>query len=74
MVLLHIRRSQDTSCALANGAHLCTPTVHPWDIGGPRRAGMRTAWLIRRGQTYPGYFLAPDHSVAALTELASIIA
>ena len=44
--------------------------VHPWDIDGAKRAGLRTAWINRGGQPYPGYFLAPDHSVTGLSELA----
>ncbi|MEW1808046.1 haloacid dehalogenase type II [Pseudarthrobacter sp. NPDC080039] len=44
--------------------------VHPWDIHGAARAGLRTAWLNRSGDTYPDYFEAPDYTVSALTELA----
>lgn len=48
--------------------------VHPWDIHGAARAGLRTAWLNRTGASYPGYFEAPDVSVAALTELPAALA
>lgn len=34
--------------------------VHPWDVDGAARAGMRTAWLDRRGTAYPSYFTAPN--------------
>lgn len=44
--------------------------VHPWDIDGAKRAGLRTAWINREDQPYPGYFLVPDHSVTELSELA----
>lgn len=44
--------------------------VHPWDIDGAARAGMATAWINRSGTPYPGYFIAPDHTVTALDELA----
>lgn len=48
--------------------------VHPWDIHGAARAGLRTAWLNRTGDNYPAYFEAPDFTVSALTELASALA
>ena len=34
--------------------------VHPWDIDGAHRAGLRTAWVDRDGTRYPGYFATPD--------------
>ncbi|MEE9094946.1 haloacid dehalogenase type II [Pseudarthrobacter phenanthrenivorans] len=48
--------------------------VHPWDIQGAARAGLRTAWLNRTGESYPAYFEAPDFTVSALTELAPALA
>jgi 2-haloacid dehalogenase len=47
--------------------------VHPWDIHGAARAGLSTAWINRRGGPYPDYFLAPDHTVSALDELAAAL-
>jgi len=43
--------------------------VHPWDIDGAARAGMRTAWIDRAGAPYPAYFTTPELTVTALTEL-----
>jgi len=43
--------------------------VHPWDIHGAARAGLRTAWLNRTGGSYPGYFEVPEFSVTSLTDL-----
>ena len=57
----------------ADPATMMLVAVHPWDIDGAKRAGMRTAWINRRGQLYPRHFLAPDHSVAAVSELAGLI-
>jgi len=54
-------------------ADMLLVAVHPWDIDGAKRAGLRTAWVNRRGRLYPGYFLAPDHSIAALSELAGVV-
>jgi len=47
--------------------------VHPWDIDGAKRAGMRTAWINRRAQRYPGHFLAPDHSVTTVSDLTGVV-
>ncbi|MHB1487859.1 MAG: haloacid dehalogenase type II [Acidimicrobiales bacterium] len=54
-------------------ADMLLVAVHPWDIDGAKRAGLRTAWVNRQGRPYPGYFLAPDHSIAALSELAEVV-
>jgi len=48
--------------------------VHPWDIHGAARAGLRTAWINRTGSRYPSYFQEPDIVVAALTELPDALA
>ncbi len=34
--------------------------VHPWDTDGAKRAGMKSAWLNRKGVPYPPAFTAPD--------------
>ena len=47
--------------------------VHPWDIDGAARAGMRTAWLDRRGTAYPSYFIAPELTATSLTHLADLL-
>jgi len=47
--------------------------VHPWDINGAARAGMRTAWLDRRGTAYPSYFTAPELTATTLTHLADLL-
>jgi 2-haloacid dehalogenase len=44
--------------------------VHPWDIHGAHRAGLRSAYLNRSGATYPTYFAAPDVHVTSLVDLA----
>jgi 2-haloacid dehalogenase len=44
--------------------------VHPWDIDGAARAGLRTAWLDRAGAAYPIHLTPPDRTVAAVGELA----
>lgn len=48
--------------------------VHPWDIHGAARAGLRTAWLNRTGDSYPAYFEAPEFTVSSLTQLAPALA
>lgn len=44
--------------------------VHPWDIHGATRAGMKTAWLNREMNSYPAYFESPTISIGSLAELA----
>ena len=47
--------------------------VHPWDIHGASRAGMRTAWINRTAVLYPTYFAAPHLMVRSVSELAGAI-
>ncbi|KRF04032.1 hypothetical protein ASH00_15380 [Arthrobacter sp. Soil782] len=47
--------------------------VHPWDIHGAHRAGLRTAWINRTGTSYPEYFATPDLEVGSLLDLAGAI-
>ena len=58
----------------ADAAGMMLVAVHPWDIHGAARAGLRTAWLNRAGGSYPSYFQAPEVTVAALTELPAALA
>jgi 2-haloacid dehalogenase len=49
--------------------------VHPWDIDGAARAGMRTAWVDRGGKGgYPEWMTAPDVVVARLGDLPGALA
>jgi 2-haloacid dehalogenase len=47
--------------------------VHPWDIDGAHRAGMRTAWLNREGAPYPAVHTSPEITVNSLPELAEAL-
>lgn len=47
--------------------------VHPWDIDGARRAGLRTAWLNRSDQDYPDHFLTAELEAGTLTELVRLL-
>ena len=47
--------------------------VHPWDVAGADRAGLRTAWVNRTGAAYPDYFARPDVEVRSLTALAEVL-
>jgi 2-haloacid dehalogenase len=55
-------------------ADMVLVAVHPWDIHGAARAGLRTAWLNRVGGSYPDYFQSPDFTVTALTGLPGALA
>lgn len=48
--------------------------VHPWDIDGAARAGMRTAWVNRTGRVYPPAFAVPEVVVDSLTGLVAHLA
>lgn len=45
--------------------------VHPWDIDGALRSGLRAGWLSRDGAGYPPFFRAPEASGHTLSELAA---
>jgi 2-haloacid dehalogenase len=47
--------------------------VHPWDIDGAQRAGLRTAWINRTGATYPDYFHRATLEAASMTDLAELL-
>jgi 2-haloacid dehalogenase len=47
--------------------------VHPWDIDGAHRAGLRTAWINRTGATYPDYFYRATLEAASMTDLAELL-
>ena len=51
-------------------ADLMLVAVHPWDVDGAARAGLRTAWVNRTGSAYPAHFRRPDVEVASLGQLA----
>jgi 2-haloacid dehalogenase len=49
--------------------------VHPWDIDGAARAGLRTAWIDRAGNGgYPEWFSPPDVVVRALGDVPAALA
>ena len=48
--------------------------VHPWDINGAARVGLRTGWVDRGGMRYPPYFRAPDVTASGLDTLAAVLA
>lgn len=61
------------ACAVDIGQMLLV-AVHPWDIHGAHRAGMRTGWIARQQESYPRYFAAPDLQAPDLVTLAGQIA
>lgn len=52
---------------------LALVAVHPWDIDGAHRAGLRTGWISRAGHAYPSFMRAPEAIGRDLPELASIL-
>jgi len=59
-------------CATDRG-DLALIAVHPWDIDGARRAGLRTGWVSRDAGAYPPFFLAPEATGRDLPELAATL-
>ncbi len=45
--------------------------VHPWDLQGARSAGLRTAWIRRGAEEWPGCFEAPELVASGLDDLAA---
>ncbi len=58
-----------SACGVAAGDAMLV-AVHPWDVDGAARAGLRSGWLNRTGARYPSYFTAPDVEAADLVEFA----
>ena len=48
--------------------------VHPWDLDGAARAGLRTAWVDRGGAPYPRSFTDPEVRATDLVDLARQLA
>jgi 2-haloacid dehalogenase len=44
--------------------------VHPWDVDGAARAGLRTAWIDRAGSRYPSSLTPPELTATSITDLA----
>lgn len=57
-----------------DASELVLVAVHPWDVSGAARAGLRTVWLNRSQAPYPAAMTPPDHEVTTLTGLAAILA
>ena len=44
--------------------------VHPWDCNGAKAAGLKAAFIARKGEEYPDIFRAPDYHASSLEDLA----
>jgi 2-haloacid dehalogenase len=49
-------------------------SVHPWDVDGAARAGLRTAWLRRTLAPYPSALHPADLEATGVTDLARLLA
>lgn len=54
-------------------AELTMVAVHPWDLDGAARAGLRTAFIDRTGAPWPDVFRAPDHHVPTVGDLVTAL-
>ena len=59
-------------CGVAPGEMMLV-AVHPWDLDGASRAGLRTAWLNRNGGPYPSYARRPTVTVTSLDDLPAAL-
>jgi 2-haloacid dehalogenase len=57
----------------ADPAEAILVAVHPWDIDGAKRAGLRGAWLDRDGGPYPKPLLKPDLEADSLPRIAAAL-
>ncbi|MFM6848785.1 MAG: haloacid dehalogenase type II, partial [Terrabacter sp.] len=55
------------ACRVAAGEAMLV-AVHPWDIDGAARAGLRTGWLNRNDSRYPAYFTTPEVAARDLVD------
>ncbi len=55
-------------------AELLMVAVHPWDLDGAARAGLRTAWVNRTGGPWPDWCTPPDHVVGGIDALPAALA
>jgi len=62
-------RSTAQVCAV-DAADMMLVEVHPWDVAGARRAGLKAAWVDRTGAPYPAYFTRPSVTATGLGDLA----
>jgi 2-haloacid dehalogenase len=60
------------SCGVAPDAMMLA-AVHPWDVHGAQRAGLRGAWVNRDGRAYPPALGAPDLQARDFVELAALL-
>ena len=44
--------------------------VHPWDCNGAKAAGLKTAFIARKGEEFPEIFRVPDYHASSLEDLA----
>ncbi len=54
-------------------ARMALAAVHPWDVDGAQRAGLRGIWIDRRRTPYPPAFLAPDQHAPHFEALADLL-
>jgi 2-haloacid dehalogenase len=52
-------------------SELMLVAVHPWDVDGAARAGLRTAWIDRGTGEYPDYLTPPELRATGVDDLAA---
>lgn len=65
-------RDAAVSCGVAPD-QMMLAAVHPWDVDGALRAGLRGCWINRSGAAYPTIFRKPDLACRDFVELATTV-
>lgn len=65
------RHAADT-CGVAP-EHVMLAAVHPWDIDGALRAGLRACWINREAAPYPGMFRTAELTSRDFVDLAAAL-
>ena len=60
----------EASTILLHEFQVMLVAVHPWDCNGAKAAGLKTAFIARKGEEFPGIFRAPDYHASSLEDLA----
>ncbi|MGH2877503.1 MAG: haloacid dehalogenase type II [Solirubrobacteraceae bacterium] len=65
-------RDAAASCGVAP-ERVMLVAVHPWDVDGALRAGLRACWIDRSGAPYPTIFREPELTCRDFAELATAL-
>jgi 2-haloacid dehalogenase len=56
-----------------DASRMALVAVHPWDVHGALRAGLRGVWVNRQDRPFPSVFASPTATVAGFDHLADLL-